>query len=75
MFGVAQSSRVIYIHCKKLEVDLQYPFRADSGYIRATNVVPFCGFLLESDVQQRTDDIAGNLLVGPLPETVVIRAG
>ena len=51
------------------------PFRADSGYIRATDVVPFSGFLLGSHVQQRTDDNAGNLLVLPLSEAVVIRTG
>ena len=50
-------------------------FRADSGFIRATNAVPFGGFLLGSHVRQRTDIIAGNLLVLPLSETVVIRAG
>ena len=51
------------------------PLRADSGYIRATNVVPFCGFLFGSHVRQRTDNIAGTLLVLPLSETVVIRVG
>ena len=53
----------------------EMPFRADSGYIRATNVAPFCGFLLGSHVRERTDDIAGYLLVRPLSETVVLRAG
>ena len=51
------------------------PFRADSGFIRATNIVLFCGISLGGHVQQRTDIIAGNLLVLPLSETVVIRAG
>ena len=47
----------------------------DGTPIRATNVVPFCGFLLGSHVRQTTDDIAGYFLVRPLSETVVIRAG
>ena len=51
------------------------PYRANSEYICTTNVVPFCGFLLGSRVWQRIDMIAGNLLVLPLSETVVIRAG
>ena len=38
----------------------------DSEFIRATNIVPFCGFLLGSHVRQRTDIISGNLLVLPL---------
>ena len=45
------------------------PFRADSGFIRATNVALFCGFSLGINVRQRTDIIAGNLLVLPLFET------
>ena len=48
-------------------------FRADSRYIRTTNITIL--WLLGSHVRQRTDLIAGNLLLLPLSETVVIRAG